>query len=271
MQRRRKMELAYLYIEEHRNLKKIELNFSRELQLEYKEDGRKLEVKRRTNALPIGFWGENINNLTMIVGNNAAGKTSIMQYLISVFQSLERQEKTVSEGILVIQNGKRLYYHELGYRIGIADVENVNLEEDLKRNEYQVEKIGFSTLREMLRATKLIYLTNTISFADYQRGSETGGNRFSPLYDCSIGGLMYYDSVGDVNRKLRKKQGNISEFETYYTYEKYKQVKFVFDKRQHKILEELKRMEYSLPVPEKLYIKFYLSNQLELVLKNEEV
>lgn len=54
--------------------------------------------------------------------------------------------------------------------------------------------------------------------------------------------------------------------EAYFFYEQYKQIKFVFDKRQHHICNELEKAGFPIPVPKVLYVDLLLTNQLNTVL-----
>lgn len=259
------MELAYLYINEYRNLKDIEFNFSQTLRINYKKKNNKLSIKEKDNTLSDNFWGENINNLTMIVGKNGVGKTSLMQYIISIWQSLISQERPVAEGIIVLQEKERIVYYVIRHTECNLLEPRISLSPNLELKGFKIKELSWGELKYELETVKLIYLTNAISYADYHRNDMNSWNRFTPLYDCSVGGLMYLDSVSDVNRELRRHYIGISEFENYYTYEKYRQVKFVFDKNQHRNLEQLEAEGYHVPVPNKLYINLFLDNQLRFL------
>lgn len=259
------MELAYLYINEYRNLKDIEFNFSQTLRISYKKKNNKLSIEEKDNTLSNNFWGENINNLTMIVGKNGVGKTSLMQYIISIWQSLILQESPVADGIIVLQEEERIFYCVIKHTECNLSELRICLSKKLELKGVEIKKQNFRELKDGLKDVKLIYLTNAISYADYHRNNMNSWNRFTPLYDCSVGGLMCSDSVSDVNRELRRHYNGISEFENYYTYEKYRQVKFVFDKNQHRNLGELAVEGYHVTVPNKLYINLFLDNQLRFL------
>lgn len=254
------MELAYLYIEEYRNLKDVEINFTQQVHIEYDKKQNVLICNKKESLIPEGFWKDNIRNLAMIVGNNGAGKTSLMQYVISICEDIVAQKQSVDYGILVLKDGNRLFCYETAQRKVFNDLLKVK-----SNTEFSFKKKNYKELRNVCEKTKVIYLTNAISYTDYKRNERTAYDRFSLLYDCSMGGLMYLDSAFDVNRNLRQNYTGISELENYYIYEKYKQVKFVFDEKQYAILEKLRKDKYSVPVPETLYINFFLDNQLKMI------
>lgn len=263
------MELAYLYIKEYHNLKNVELNFSQKIKVNFDKENKKLFLGINDNIELHNFWGKNINNLTMIVGNNGVGKTSLMHYIISICHSMIEDEETTSGGIVVFRQGKNIYYHILGRKKIQVSLLKIGVEEELRNIGYNVEMLNFKELKAKFEKVKMIYLTNAISYADYKRQFWPSKNRFSPLYDCSIGGLLYCASASDINYKLRQQYNRGLEFVNYYTYEKYRQVKFVFDKNQYKNLEELNAEGYRVPKPNKLYINLYLDNQLRYFVEKE--
>ena len=68
----------------------------------------------------------------------------------------------------------------------------------------------------------------------------------------------------DVNRALRLRhlrypQGKgaayFSEIETYFAYEQYKQIKYVFDRNQFGIIRKMRQEGYPVPVPDVLHIE----------------
>lgn len=124
----------------------------------------------------------------------------------------------------------------------------------------------------ILSKTKLIYKTNVLSSEDYQRNRNTGKyNHFGKLdyfYDCSIGGILMNDIKTDTNLEMRTRVDTDNFLESYFTYEQYKQIKFVFDKNQFKILEDMKKKKNPVPVPEKLYINLLINNGLHIELKD---
>lgn len=260
------MEITYLYIRKYRNLENIELNFSSEISVKYAPTSNQLYFDCKPNPLPKNFWGENICNLTMIVGNNAAGKTSIMHYLISICQNLFSSEQPLADGFIVLRQKKKLYYYEISLNIKTQKPLECVIAKNLIAENFSLDDMDYETLQNIFKSVKMIYFTNTLSFTDYERTQRTDGRRLKPFYDCSVGGLMYSDSISDVNQALRASYNYTSEFQTYYTYEKYKQVKFVFDKRQHKILEALKKDGYPVPVPDCLYIDLFVDNQLRFLI-----
>lgn len=259
------MELIYLYVDGYHNFRGAEFNFSQDVRLRFEKGTIIVTESDEHRRLPEKFWGENISNLSMIVGNNGAGKTGLMQYLIDIF--LEAHERILADGrgILILGEGDTLYgYRNEKWGDGPADLY-------LQSGRYKHAKwLRENNIETILGKTKLIYLTNTLSERDNQRGQWYGSRRFKPFYDCSVGSMVVSDSKKDVNRDLQKEFAGVSELETYFIYEQYKQIKFVFDKRQHRICTELKEQGYPVPVPERLYIELMMHNQMDAVLDDAD-
>ena len=76
------MELLYIYIgNDKRNIKGCEYNFSPNYKFSYQQDTKTFYMEER-NSLPYNWFGENIHNITAIVGKNGAGKTNLIECII---------------------------------------------------------------------------------------------------------------------------------------------------------------------------------------------
>ncbi|MCU0439434.1 MAG: ATP-binding protein [Raineya sp.] len=86
------MELLYIWIEEYKNIKEQGFNFSSKHRFEFipekDKDGKivggKLCHEENSNHIE-NFFGENITNVTAIIGENGAGKSSLLEIIISCY------------------------------------------------------------------------------------------------------------------------------------------------------------------------------------------
>lgn len=256
------MELVYLYVEKYRRFSNAGFNFSSAIRFEYNEEDRLLKNNSDNSSLPDGFWGDNISNLVMIVGNNGSGKTSLMQYIIQVFQKLHYGDIMPGYGILALREEKNIYYCEF-------EKKSKELKTGFHDKRYKFIRVEWQEMEQLVLSLKIIYLTNALSQMDHQRNQRMSCDRYSLIYDCSVGGLIYADAQRDVNKELHQGPAGSSELETYFFYEQYKQIKFVFDKNQYRILQDMKKSDYPVPLPEVLYIDLLLDNQLRYLLDSE--
>lgn len=76
------MELLYVWVKEYQNFKNQGFNFNPRYHFTYNPDNNELSLDERPDAaLPAGFFGENITNVTAIVGENGAGKSNLINIL----------------------------------------------------------------------------------------------------------------------------------------------------------------------------------------------
>lgn len=262
------MQLIYLYIDGYCNLHEVEFNFCQDLHLHFNVEKGVIEASGTDPhlRLPERFWGENINNLSVVIGNNGAGKTSLMQYLIDIFLEAHGGNKVGGQGILIFGEADTLYeYYNQNWRDRPISVQ-------LESDQYKyVRRLNQADMESVLGKTKLIYLSNALSMRDSQRSQWYNSNRFNPFYDCSMGNLISSNIERDVNQNLRQGPMGGSETEAYFLYEQYKQIKFVFDRRQHQICDELKEKNLPVPVPKTLYIALLMGNQLSTVLDDVDI
>ena len=252
------MQLIYLYINKYCNFHQAEFNFSPDICLHFDKETGKLTASDTQFRLPARFWGENINALSVVVGNNGAGKTSLMQAVIELFLDAHGHVGKNAQGILIFREGDTLF----GYCNQEWDIAPVKASEGFK-SYGQPRWLDRNSVKRFLGKTKLIYLTNALTMRDCQRSQWYASNRFAPLYDCSMGNLIVSDASKDANQAVRS--GSL-ELESYLLSEQYKQIKFVFDRKQHRLCAELKNKGYPMPVPERLYIDLILENGLSSAL-----
>lgn len=258
------MELIYLYIDKYRNFKAAEFNFSQDVRIHFDKDSKKLTARPCDPALPDGFWGGNIKNLTTLIGNNGSGKTSVFQFIILLLGEMwsDLYETAVTgNGIIAFkENGNIFWYANNSFR----ETMQIRSEFDTDREGGSMIELTEDSVYDVMGRTKFIYLTGSLSWTDYQRGMNNKFGRCNYLYDASLGSLISQDARMDVNRALRQRtprypQGNgidrFSEVRTYFAYEQYKQIKYVFDRNQFSMIREMRQEGYPVPVPDVLHIE----------------
>lgn len=80
------MQLCYVYIEEYRNIIDEGFNLSNKYTFYYNKETKELSCKIRDSYIQ-GFYGEAIENLCCLIGENGSGKSNLIDYLLSTIRS----------------------------------------------------------------------------------------------------------------------------------------------------------------------------------------
>ena len=258
------MRLLYCYVhflnrdgnpEPYRGLEKIEFNFSTADRFSYDFETNTLTRKERTRPLPEGFWtddpsdgtGTNLYNINVISGENGSGKTTAIRYLIDLLDGIHAAaDPTVKDRdrmakLGVAGNRSLLLFEEAGEKV-LIDYDPFTAEPGKTFSMKGLSKDGLHIFhsrswrkfmpKSKLQRTKVIFLTNALNQYDYKRNllelNEQLRDNF--IYDASVGA-----PIGpDVDR--------------YFPFEVYKQVLYVFDKKQAN-----KRLAYKTQIPELIF------------------
>lgn len=102
--------LVYYLIDNKKNLKGCNLNFDSKFKFDYNKKNKSLHISKNNNLLE-NYWGNNINSLTAIAGNNGIGKTTILGLIKNRFLS---GLNFLDETILVMKKNEEyiMYYDE---------------------------------------------------------------------------------------------------------------------------------------------------------------
>lgn len=101
------MNLCYLYIKEYKKLKNV--SFSVDNRYTYSYDSKLLKISTN-DACINGFWGDGISSLACLVGENGAGKTSILEVMIrQLIDGYSDFDKAI-QVIVVYENQGELHY-----------------------------------------------------------------------------------------------------------------------------------------------------------------
>ncbi|MBZ9688284.1 AAA family ATPase [Clostridium estertheticum] len=191
------MELLYIWIEEYECFKETEFNFSDKFKFCYRPKEVTLICNKGMNS-SLGFWGEQITNLSVIVGDNGAGKTTLLKRIIDCISYegnyLEKSCFFVffdkeSSNIKIFVNGN--FIHKLHIENNIIDLGEPEIFPYSYMNTIGNERDKGNSVPELLK-NKLIYLQNVLDINDYLH--EKNGQ----IYDFSIGGLIRHDYKNNV-------------------------------------------------------------------------
>lgn len=206
--------------------------------------------------MPQGFWGERIYNATAFVSNNGGGKSTIMQYMIFLMADLEQN----------LPNPKRTAKDDWVIVFGI-DKDTIVLQNKsilAKEPCPTIHSNGgvicsvcgkqddaiLSRVQQHLRRTKLVYLSNVLGRADeiFQTNWLICGTdrtkRF--LFDASTCAMMHQAEQDSL------KAGDV--LQTFFVQEQERMFNFLTSSEQRLLLRKLRKMNYPVPIPQKLTV-----------------
>lgn len=285
------MRLLYIYIdftqsgknrEGYRGHKQCELNFSTEYiyTMECNSKEKKnycLQRKEKTECSKIeqGFWGdERIYNISAIVGENGTGKTTLMHAMISILETIcgNNIRNLPFDFACMLQDSDERMYLIYSW-----------LEAEIDTYDISCEKISYYRDNKLLvsfRKTKLVYFSNTISIADIERYKnrvcKNDKNVYTDcLYDCSLVASMIRaqeaSNLSSDHRLLERLLEN--QLITYFAFESYQEARYLFDRNQRDILNQMRDQGYPVPFPRELQLEIISSmeyiKKLETGIQNQ--
>lgn len=195
-------KLLFMYIGNSYGIQEEEFNFSTIEQFCLKKVNNVysiLKTKRSENTTPSDFWGEKISDVSLLIGDNGSGKTTIMriicQWSSCFFQGRLPQDK----GIMVLQENDSLGFiaFDKGQELSVT----TNLE---------IKQYSEKDLIDFFHDLRLIYFSNSMS--------ELNAGKCGNLSDYSLanrikeanrqGTVICEDIISNYNRLEFKNQIN---------------------------------------------------------------
>ena len=259
-----------------RGMREIELNFSTtecfSVTKDLNEEGKytytlSCSIKPISEQLPTAFWCDQIYNVTAIVGNNAAGKSTLIHSLIcSLVSGLKPEipyllvlEKTLlgnnSTREKIVYCGKGLLEDRVSFIIS--------------DNSRDLFFSGYEYPFE-LRRTKTVLIDNTLStssmeiYYQYSRvrnSVQASNNGISPydeaqfqFYNRSLFASICHSNAISASGRNTSSVDVAGTIGVHFRYETYQELRVLFDRSHHEILEELKKLDIPVPNPHKVYV-----------------
>lgn len=171
------MEILYLWIKSYKGISNLGINLSNQYTFDFDEKTKMLNVTENSD-FEKGFWGEQITNLTAIVGRNGVGKTSIIKFII---EYLTDGIKNDHEAIVVSSKDGEIAI----YDSTISSTQNKALEVNVKTS-HKLYRIG-----ELTSKIHLLYLSNHLDPTSiYSSGYNYEQESFANLYNLSTTFLL---------------------------------------------------------------------------------
>jgi len=176
------MELAFIWIEKFRNIEIQGFNISSKYFFRYDHQRNYLKVEKNPRYIP-DFFGPEISNITGIIGQNASGKTNLLELILYTIDG--GKTKIKNPFLIVFENNGSL----LGYHHGIVN--------DPKSN-WQINFIIYQ--KKVL--LKSIFISNTFDGRDHNFGKSVFNGSLNNLITVSFGPSVQKNIKNEVIKQL---------------------------------------------------------------------
>lgn len=149
----RKKTLVFMYIADSYGFYGQKFNFSTQEKFNVKmgDDGDLiLTTEEYTNKLPPGFWGKNISEISLFVGENGAGKTTVMRLICQWICHLSQKKFPWEKGILVFREENDFKY------VAFAEGKEISVSAE-------IPKIEKHELKDFFMDIQMVYYSNTMT------------------------------------------------------------------------------------------------------------
>lgn len=105
------MEFLYIYIKQYKGVSNLGINLSNEFKFQFDGEKNELIISSAQHYIP-NFFGENITNLTAIIGENGAGKTTALRYIVEYLSGGIHNHHD-DNGIIVFRKANQIFYFSI--------------------------------------------------------------------------------------------------------------------------------------------------------------
>lgn len=110
------MEFLYIYIKQYKGISNIGINLSNQFKFQFDENKNELIISNVKHYIP-ELFGANITNLTAVIGENGAGKTTVLKYIVEY----------LSDGIHNHQDNNSIVVYRKGNQISYFSTEDISI------------------------------------------------------------------------------------------------------------------------------------------------
>ena len=207
-------ELLYLWIDEFRGFKNENINFSPNWRFHYAPKDEKITVEQNDN-LPQNFFGDNVCNVSAIVGANGAGKSTLIEYLLrfglseyyygsTTIIAIWKIDKRVDDNIKNKSSIETKYYISHNEKVPIQGIKYINTTQEFILDEFNFKEIlseednqnAFNSLK-YTNNNKQFFYSNLLDL-NKDNNNQFRGNNLSTSNLMNGGeSYLYYDNQND--------------------------------------------------------------------------
>ena len=152
--------LCYINIFDYRNLHNVDMTFDSRYDFSLDRKRNVLSIEKRKGVAD-GFWGKNVYSLTAIVGNNGAGKSTALRFILEALVEGSGSRKELKGMIVTVddEEGFSIYVPEELQRVYRCNVKGVIID-SIDKGLYTLDKSLTTSIKENPRIflkEKLIY------------------------------------------------------------------------------------------------------------------
>ncbi len=242
------MELKFIWVKEYNNIKETGFNFQNNDGdwFDYKDNHLSVQKARK----PVIDFGDNIESITAIAGENGSGKSSLFEVVVESIATQDNGFMSFNiEFIGIVSFGNNVFHHK-SLHINVGELEDKG---------FIVKEFAKSPLEDnqLVRESQTGFIMYSNSF-DWRGGIRTGG-----LMNISTFGMLLNDFERFSHIKPSEEQVGIDKLISFYKNEKSKVVSFYLSHQSNVTYLQPKEILFE---PKCSSTENYLSNKEECLL-----